>query len=344
MRTHSLSFFIEPVLLHHDHERVEIYCYFTHPVADTTTQRLKNFFDHWRDCADMDDAEMTRMIRTDQIDVLVDLSGHTSFNRLGVFARRAAPVQVTWLGYQASTGLSTMDYRITDKAQDPIGVAEKYHTERLIRLSTGAVFQPAVNSPDVSKSPCLKTGIFTFGCMNHPAKLTDTFLESAVRILAGTTQTRLLLGHVDKFGQNKMLERLIQHGASPDRVVMIEKVGFQEYLELHAQIDLSLDTFPYNGGTTTMHSLWMGVPILALEGKSSISRVGSELMKGLNLPEFSCSNLESYIETAIDLSRNSEKMSFVRGILRKRMSFILVEQAKAFTRELEAKFREISQS
>lgn len=342
-RSHSLAFFFEPVLRNHDRERVEVHCYYSYPIADDVTLRLKSLAEHWQDCADLSDSAMASLIREDKIDVLIDLSGHTGFNRLGVFARRAARTQMTWLGYQATTGLSNMDFRLTDGAADPIGRTERYHTEKLIRLSSGAIFQPMAGSPDVNELPADTKGIFTFACLNNPAKMTSEFIDVAAQIIARTPNCQLLLGNADQTSSRLFEEAFERHGASIAKIKNIAKLPIQDFLKLHHQVDMALDTFPYNGGTTTMHSLWMGVPVLALEGDKSISRVGSETMRGLGLPEFSCSNTTDYIQTAVNLAANLNFMRATRSTLRSRLTSALISRAKEFTAELEDVFIETSQ-
>jgi len=334
-RQHSLLYFFEPVLTFRNSSRIEIFCYYTYPVSDIITDRLQKNSDHWRNCASLSDGELSDQIRADSIDVLIDLSGHTGHNRLLTFARKPAPIQMTWLGYQATTGLSAIDYRITDGAIDPPGQTEKYHTEKLLRLSRAASFEPDPRSPPVGRLPFVESAVFTYACLNNPAKITYDFIAVAAAILKHTENTRLMLGNANASNSAALVSAFASHGIYDNRLAFIPKLGMQEYLALHDQIDLALDTFPYNGGTTTMHSLWMGVPVLALDGESSISRVGAKIMQGLGLPKFACENKETFVERAIELARSPAYMQEIRALLRSRMSSVLVEQSKEFVQELE---------
>lgn len=338
-RDHALTYFFEPVLLHRDQTQTEVFCYYTYPVHDKVTTRLAEQADHWRDCAEMSDETMAAKIMTDRIDVLVDLSGHTGHNRLTVFARKPAPVQVTWLGYQATTGLSAMDYRITDGGIDPDKMAERRHSERLLRMSAGATFQPDPQSPEVNKLPVRDTGIFTFGCLNNPAKISTDFLDAAAHILLATTNSRVLFGNATLQSISMLRTAFAVRGVSADRLAFAERKSALDYLRLHHLIDLALDTFPYNGGTTTFHSLWMGVPVLALEGETSLSRVGAQMMRGMGLETFVSPDLDSYVEKAITFSSEYAFLQETRAALRGRMNKVMVARSSDFVEELERVFK-----
>ncbi|QHI98995.1 tetratricopeptide repeat protein [Xylophilus rhododendri] len=338
LRQHSLAYFFEPVLRQHDRSRVEVFCYYTYPVIDDVTRRMREEAEHWRDCAQLSDEAMAQCIRNDGIDVLVDLSGHTGHHRLLVFARRPAPIQVTWLGYQATTGLANMDYRITDAGVDPPGETERFHSEQLLRLSSGAIFQPDPQSPPVAALPCIASGTFTFGCLNNPAKITSSFVAAAAAILHAVPNSRLLLGNAGVEDAPEWMRRFGEHGVPAHRLVLRAKTSMPNYLAMHAEIDLALDTFPYNGGTTTMHSLWMGVPVLSLEGKTAISRVGVQTMRGLGLEEFACATMDEYVARAIEIANSTDFLRKTRAGLRQRLERVMVDQARAFTVELEDAF------
>lgn len=337
-RAHALAYFIEPVLRLHDRDKVEVYCYYTYPVEDGVTERLRQAADHWRSCADMTDDAMASTIVADGIDILVDLAGHTAYNRLLVFARKPAPIQMTWLGYQFTTGLKSIDYRITDRGLDPDG-AENLHSEKLLLLrGNSGVFQPDAESPLVNDLPCLTEGLFTFGCLNNTAKMSPEFLEAAAHVLLAAPHSRLLLGGMAGESESRICTSMAAHGIGRDRLVLVPPLGTADYLRLHHRIDLALDTFPYNGGTTTMHSLWMGVPILALEGDASISRVGACAMRGLQLPEFACNDRITYIEHAVAWTHRLPMLQKIRSGLRARMHEVLVGQAQDLVTELENAF------
>ncbi|MDM0115263.1 tetratricopeptide repeat protein [Variovorax sp. J22R133] len=335
LRAHALSFFIAPIIARHDRTKFEIYCYYSHPVHDATSQRIKEMADQWTPCHGMTDEDLAKQIRLDEIDVLIDLSGHTAHNRLLVFARKPAPVQMTWLGYQATTGLRAIDFRITDEALDPIGATEKFHTEALLRLPACGTFNPAPDSPQVNELPALSGAPFTFGCLNNPSKITDDVIDLWAEILRRNTSSRLMLGNATPDLIEKLSAQFSRRGIEPTRLIFHPKVSLQEYLALHHEIDLALDTFPYNGGTTTFHSLWMGVPIVALDGSSSLSNVGSSVMKGFGLGRFCGDTAAAYVENAIYFSEHLDELSQVRLMLREKMADVTGELTSVVTTSLE---------
>lgn len=334
-RNHALAFFFEPILACHDKDQFEVYCYYTHPVSDNVTRRIQSLADHWLSCHEMSDDALAARIREDGIDILVDLSGHTGHNRLLTFARKPAPVQMTWLGYQATTGLQAMDYRITEESLDPTGTSEQFHSEKLIRLSSSGTFSPSPDSPQVNALPALSTNGFTFGCLNNPAKITEQAISMWAQILRGNDASRLLFGNATQVLIDRISAQFRQHGIDPGRLAFRPKVGLKEYLALHHEIDMALDTFPYNGGTTTFHSLWMGVPVVTLEGDSTLSKVGVAAMSGMGLGQFCTNSPEQYIERALYFSRNLEELSAVRQSLRSNMDQITQHLTLQVTRSLE---------
>ncbi|MEP6720205.1 MAG: tetratricopeptide repeat protein [Variovorax sp.] len=335
-RNHSLAFFIEPIIKNHDHVKFDVHCYYSHPVRDAVTRRIMRLTDHWIDCAEMSDDELERQIRTDGIDVLIDLSGHTGHNRLLTFARKPAPIQMTWLGYQATTGLESIDFRITDESLDPSGTSENFHTERLLRLPSSGTFSPSPDSPRVNPLPAANGNPFTFGCLNNPSKITTEVVALWAKILRGNSSARLMIGNATPDFSYKLSAQFLSHGIESERIIFQPKVSLKEYLALHHKIDLALDTFPYNGGTTTFHSLWMGVPIIALDGDTSLSKVGSSIMRGLGLDAFCANTQESYIERALRFSTNLEDLSLVRSSLREIMAPIMDLLATEVTSSLES--------
>ena len=334
-RNHSLVFFIEPILRTHDRANFEIYCYYNYPVNDAITERLIAQANQWINCSRMSDDELAKKIRDDKIDVLIDLSGHTGHNRLLTFARKPAPVQLTWLGYQATTGLKAVDFRITDEALDPTGTSEEFHSERLLRLVAGGTFAPAVDSPVVGPLPCLQGKLFTFGCLNNPSKITERVVITWSKILHECSQTRLLIGNSTTDMQLTVTRQFEQNGITANRIVFRAKVSLIDYLALHNEIDLALDTFPYNGGTTTLHSLWMGVPIIALKGDTALSNVGTSIMGGLNLKQFCAEDAEDYIGKAVYFAINPDELSAVRQSLRAQMTEMTSTLTVAVTDSLE---------
>ena len=335
-RNHSLANFIEPILTHHDKSRFEIFCYYSHPVADEVSQRIAVLADHWTPCHGVSDADLATRIRSDGVDVLIDLSGHTGHNRLLAFARKPAPVQMTWLGYQATTGLRAMDYRITEESLDPVGTTERFHSEKLLRLPSSGTFSPSPESPPVNALPAFSGQPFTFGCLNNPTKITDEAISVWARILVQCPDARLMLGNATPPWIERLTAEFLRHGASAAQLLFKPKVGLADYLGLHHEIDLALDTFPYNGGTTSFHSLWMGVPPITLDGDSALSKVGASLMRGLNLHQFCAATREDYVARAAYFYTHKDELSAVRSSLRSKFSAVLTQLAVDVTAWQEA--------
>lgn len=335
-RNHSLAFFIEPILTHHDKSRFEIFCYYSYPAADEVTQRIAKLADCWVPCHGMSDADLAARIRADGIDVLIDLSGHTGHNRLLAFARKPAPVQMTWLGYQATTGLRAMDYRITEESLDPTESTERFHSEKLLRLPASGTFSPSPESPPVSELPALSGHPFTFGCLNNPTKITDEAIAVWADILVRCPDARLILGNATTPLIERLSAEFLRHGVSANRLVFKPKCDLADYLRLHREIDLALDTFPYNGGTTSFHSLWMGVPPITLDGDTALSKVGAGLMRGLNLTQFCADTKDQYVAQAVYFYEYQNELSAVRAALRDKFSTVLTQLAVDVTGWLEA--------
>lgn len=339
-RNHSLAPFIEPVFREHDRQRVEVFAYYTCPFEDEVTQRLRSLADQWRDCALLSDEEMANRIRLDGIDVLIDLSGHTGFNRLLVFARKPAPVQMTWLGYQSTTGLSSIDYRITDEALDPVGTSEKYHSEQLLRLPLSGVFFPLVELPQLEEK---KSEVFTFGCLNNPSKITVSVLVAWAEILRRTPRSRLLIGNSDAAVEQRISHFMKDAEVENRRLHFVPRLGLIEYLEMHGQIDLMLDTFPYNGGTTTFYSAWMGVPVLVVAGTAALDSVGCSVMAGIGLPRMCTGTLDAYIDKAVAFAGGTEILP-ERQEVRACMQVFTNQHTAKLCRELENSFYNILNS
>jgi protein O-GlcNAc transferase len=339
-RSHSMIFFILPILANHDKSKFEVYGYYTYPLPDTETLQAKNLCDKWVTCHNMSDDELEACIRADEVDILIDLSGHTGYNRLLVFARKPAPIQMTWLGYQSTTGLSAIDYRITEEALDPTGGSEAFHSEKLLRLPSSGTFSPLPDSPTVNELPSLSGSAFTFACLNNPAKITDEAIGLWSQILTASPASCMMIGNATPALIDKISTQLALHNVDASRVVFQSKVGIKEYLQLHRQIDLVLDTFPYNGGTTTFHSLWMGVPVIALEGDTALSKVGATIMHGLGLGQFCCASTQNYVDTAVYFANHLSELNAVRLSLREQMAVLMRWLAQHVTVSLENAFED----
>ena len=268
-REHSVAFFFEPILANHNHGQFEVFCYYNNDHADAVTQRLKSGADHWRPVQALSDEAMADLVREDAIDILVDLSGHSDKNRLPVFGRKPAPVQVTYLGYPTTTGLSAMDYRLTDAKVDPEGNGDRWYSERLVRLpGTMWCYRPQEGLPSVTPPPCLSNGHVTFGSLNHYAKLSPQAIALWARLLKLLPEARLVFTTIPRGTKNESLrERLVDAGVAGDRLELHDRLPRKEFNDLISRIDIALDPFPYGGTTTTCDLLWMGVPVMFALGR-----------------------------------------------------------------------------
>ena len=345
-RAHSVAFFIEPLLVAHNRDRVEVTCYANLLQPDPMTQRLRGIADRWRNVWALDDTRLVQLIRSDGIDILVDLAGHTRGNRLRVFGRKPAPVQVTWLGYPNTTGLREMDYRLTDEWADPSGRSDELHSEKLIRLPNGFLcYQPLIDSPDVAATPLSRNGHVTFGCFNNSAKVNAKVLDTWGRILTDLPDARLLLKSRQLHGlglHERFRDEFGRRGIDPARVEMLGRVNSTlDHLALYGRVDIALDTFPYNGTTTTCEALWMGVPVIALAGDRHAGRVGVSLLHGLGLGELVAASTDEYRRLATRLASDPERLVAYRAMLRTRMNKARLTDAAGFARDIEAAFRDM---
>lgn len=339
-REHSVASFIEPVLLHHDRSRFEICCYSDLPRPDDTTERIKATADLWRDIHKLSDAETARLIREDRIDILVDLAGHTGNNRLGIFAARPAPLQVTYLGYPNTTGLDTIDYRITDEVADPAG-EEAWFSEKLLRVEgCFLTYRPDPGAPDVAPLPALANGHVTFGSFNNFSKINPQVLRLWADVLEQVPGSRLLLkcpALTDAGVQARVRADFDALGISAERLELLGHTRTRaEHLALYARVDIALDTFPYNGTTTTCEALWMGVPVVSIEGRHHSGRVGATLLRAAGLADWLAGSPGAFVAIARDRAADTAELARLRGSLRERLQTSRLCDAAAFTRSLEA--------
>ena len=347
-RQHSIAHFIEPVLKRHDHRQFEVFCYSNNAVDDAVTARLQSCVDAWRFITGRSDEDVADQIRVDRIDILVDLDGHCGTNRLPVFARKPAPVQVTWIGYPNTTGLSAMDYRITDGYADPIGVTDRFHSETLLRLpDCFSCYAPPLDAPEVGELPALNAGYVSFGSFNALVKINSGVMALWARLLKAIPDSCLVLKNrsleeavtqrsIQDFFANEGVpeERLILLGHSPSQVA---------HLEHYRRIDIGLDPFPYNGTTTTCDALWMGVPVITLAGAMHVSRVGVSQMMTLGLPQLIAGSEQEYIGIGVRLAGDLRALAELHRELRCRMSASPLADAPRLTRNLEDAYRGIWQ-
>ncbi len=340
-REHPVGRFMLPVLAHHDHRSVEIFCYTQVAMPDALTEQLRAHADHWHGIACLSDEQVTELIREHEIDILVDLSLHMARNRLLVFARKAAPIQVTYLAYAGTSGLRTMDYRLSDPYLDPPGMDESVYSEQTIRLpQTYWCYQPT-GAPDPGPVPALDAGRVTFGCLNNFCKVTAPTLATWARILQAAPGSQLLLHAVEGSHRQRTSELIQQLGVDPRRLRFVAHVPMPEYLELYQQIDIALDPFPYGGGTTTCDAFWMGVPVISLRGETAVGRAGVSLAMNLKLPELIAQTPEAYVQTASNLAADLPRLSALRSSLRDRMAASPLMDAPRFARNIELAYREM---
>lgn len=345
-RMHSVAFFFEPLLANRNTNLFEVTCYSEVEQADEMTETLRSLSDAWRDTRGLSDSEMYSMIQADSIDILVDLSGLTYGHRLEVFAMKPSPVQVNYLGYAGTTGLPNMDYRIIDNLSDPPGDGDQYHTETLIRLPQSFLcYKPPLASPAVSDLPAQTARHVTFGSFNDLSKITPDVVKVWSEILKQVPDSRLICKArrlKDKSICAMYYELFSSHGISPNRIELLGQVeSFSAHLDLYSRIDISLDTFPYNGTTTTCEALWMGVPVVGIKGERHISRVGMSLLINLGLDDLIANDTQGYIAIAVNLANNLEDLSKLRSGLRKRLESSSICDAMNFTRQLECAYRDM---
>jgi predicted O-linked N-acetylglucosamine transferase (SPINDLY family) len=340
-RDHAVAFFIEPILARHDRREYEVVCYYTRSQSDAVTRRLRLLADHWRDVLSLSDEGLDNLIRRDSIDILVDLSGHSAGNRLVLFGRKPAPVQATWLGYLNTSGLEAMDFRITDAHASPEGLFDKLHTEKVVRLPDSQwCYRPPVLCPDVSPPPCAEAGHITFAILANLAKVGQPMIDIWSRLLARVPSARLLVvGASMNAIPPDYSERFTRLGVSGERLTLLGWRPFPDYLALHKDADIILDTYPYSGGTTTCHALWMGVPVISLAGDTATSRGGASLLHAVGLDEFIAATPEQYLNITAALAASPRRLAELRAGMRERMSASLLMDEERFTRNLENAYR-----
>jgi predicted O-linked N-acetylglucosamine transferase (SPINDLY family) len=344
-RGHSCAYFIEPLLEGHDRSRVRLIGYSNTIFNDDATRRIRSLMDEWREVTTIDDPALAAMIARDRVDVAIDLAGHSKGARLPALALRPAPVCVTYLGYPNTTGMPGMDYRIVDSKTDPPG-AEALSTETLLRLDPCFLcYRPLDEAPAVAPAPCAAAGRVTFGSFNIADKISPKTAAVWSRVLLAVPGSRLLLKS-SKLADPASLARLLalfeSNGVGQDRIeVLPYSSGVREHLGLYSRMDIALDTFPYNGTTTTCEALWMGVPVVALEGTMHAGRVGVSLLSAVGLPELIAKTPDEFVRIATGLASDRGRLGALRAGLRERMAASPLRDAKAFAARFEGALREV---
>ncbi len=340
---HIIALFVEPIFANRDPLQVEIFGYDNGTASDKLNSRLRRSADQWRLVAGLDDDALAAAIRADEIDILVDLTGHTRGSRLAVFARRPAPVQITYLGYPATTGVDAMDYRLTDARGDPPGLTEAHYGERLARLPDSLwCYLPLAETPEVTALPAVANGCITFGSFNQPAKLGDGVLELWTRLLTEVADSRLLMAPVPPgYARERYVQIFAARGIAPERIVFEPTLPMLQYQALRSRVDIALDSFPMNGGSTTCETLWMGVPLVTLTGERFVSRAGTSLLTAAGLKEFIARNENEYLAIAAALAADLPRLAQLRARLRGQMRQSPLLDGPRFTRNLEAVYRQL---
>ena len=342
-RDHAVTYFFEPVLRHHDARAFDVYCYSDTTSPDHRTERLRATGCTWRETAEDSHAQLAARVRADGVDILVDLSGHTRGDRLLAFARKPAPLQITWNGYPNTTGMSAIDYRITDGYADPPGMTEHLHTERLLRMPE--IYMPFEKPDDdvaIGPPPREARGAPTFGAFNVAPKLTPRMLRLWARILERAPGSRLLMLALPEGATRERLAAAFKsRGIARDRLDLRGRVPHVEFLRTHNEVDVALDTFPYHGTTTTAHTLWMGVPVVTLAGATHASRVGVSMLSNAGLPELVAESDDDYVGKAVAIANDVDRLRELRATLRTRLAASPNMDGPRFTRHLEEAYRRI---
>jgi protein O-GlcNAc transferase len=327
------------LLPHHDRERFEIHCYSNSAVEDSVSARLREKSDGWHSIAGVTDGDAAAMIRADRIDILIDLAVHTRGNRLPLFAYRPAPVQMTYLGCCSTTGLSAMDYRISDGGCDPPDTDLSIYSEKTIRLPRiHFCYDPLPEMPAVSPPPMVSAGYITFGCMNNFTKCSPAAIDLWIRILGKMPQSRLILHSRPGRHLEPVRARFEEAGISADRIEFISLTDWPGYFDAYRRMDVALDPFPYSGAITSCDTLWMGVPLITLSGKTAVGRMGAAILGAVGVPESIAETGEQYVRLAVDLVSDRDRLRTLRSELRPRLQNSPLMNAGELVRHLEASF------
>jgi len=318
---HAVASFLEPVLVWLAKDpNLSLHAYYTHSVEDEVNKRLRSYFSHWNAVASLSEAKLADKIRADGIDILIDLSGHTAKHRLLTFARKAAPLQVSWMGYPGTTGLRAMDYYFSDRFYTPPGQMDDQFTEKLVRLPVTAPFQVSEHAPAVNDLPALRNGYVTFGSFNRPNKISRAVIALWAQVMRAVPSARMLLGGMSADEHTAIRDWFDSEGIAHERLQFHPKMPMDQYLALHHQVDICLDTFPYNGGTTTLHALTMGVPTLSLAGHVLAARSGCCALGQLGLDAFVADDRDDFTRKAMHWANSLSELAGIRAGLRARLA------------------------
>jgi predicted O-linked N-acetylglucosamine transferase (SPINDLY family) len=331
-----------PLAKGHGHDHFEILCYAGVERPDGITEKLRQWADQWRNTAGLLDEALAEMIRSDGVDILVDLTQHLAGNRLPLFARKPAPVQVSFAGYPESTGLEAIRYRISDRwleSQMEVRRSEMGSAERVYLIESFWCYAPCGMELPVQGLPAQETGRITFGCLNHFCKVNDSLLQLWARVLKAVHDSRLVILSSEGSHRQRTWEFLAAEGIESHRVKFVSPRPRKEYFELYHDVDIVLDTFPYNGHTTSLDALWMGVPVVSLCGERPVSRAGLSQLSNLGLPELVAFTGDQYVEIAAGLANDIPRLKELRATLRPRMEKSVLMDGAHFARQIEACYR-----
>jgi predicted O-linked N-acetylglucosamine transferase (SPINDLY family) len=339
-RDHVVGRNLLPLFREHDHTRFEVYCYSVVRHADELTRQFQGYADAWREVRGLSDEQLTELIRADAIDILVDLTLHMADNRLLVFARKPAPVQMTFAGYPGTTGLKAIDYRLTDPHMDPPGQHDENYVEESLRLPDSFwCFDPLTEEPPVSSLPALERGVLTFGCLNNFRKVTTDTLRLWAQVLRAAGPARLILCAPEGQHRDRTFDLLEREGIARERVTFRLSKPRWQYLEMYHDIDIALDTVPYNGHTTSLDGLWMGVPVVTLVGETVVGRAGLSQLTNLGLPELIAHRPDEFVRAALALARDLPRLADLRASLRQRLRLSPLMDFRRFVDGVESAYR-----
>jgi predicted O-linked N-acetylglucosamine transferase (SPINDLY family) len=345
---HPVGFLLRDILRHHDKQQFSIHCFSMVVRPEDVLPELRQAADSWEDIFYLSDVEVADLIRAADVDILVDLSGHTAFHRLLAFARRLAPIQVEWIGYFHSTGMAAMDYFITDPFTSPAGSGQLFSEVPLHLPHTRFCYGPPAYAPEVNELPANKNGYVTFGSFNRLPKLTDAALQAWSRILLAVPRSRLVIKSgalSEPLIRERLLARFAQAGIGAERLDLREGSSHDVMLAEYGDIDLALDTFPFNGGMTTLEALWMGVPVVTIAGDTVVSRQTVSALANLGLAEeLAFADCASYVAGAVALAGDYARLATLRQHMRPRMASSPVRDAAQFTRDVDALYRRMWQA
>lgn len=339
---HAVMRFLAPVLERHDRARDELRCYYTGWRSDAGTARARGWADAFVEVATLPDDELARRLRADDLDVLVDLSGHSAGGRPRVLALRPAPLQVSWLGYLDTTGLAAVDFRLTDAVADPPGRTEAHHSETLWRLAALWCYRPREDAPQPQPGPAQRGQPITFGSTNNPAKISEATLRLWAAVLQAVPESQLLVhAHDDPLCRDRIVAGLSRQAIASERIAFLGRTDAGAYLHGYSGIDILLDTTPYSGGTTTCDALWMGVPVVTLAGDRPFSRTSAAVLHAAGLREWAAPDPAAYVEIAAALASDRAVLADLRAGLRARVERSRLRDERAMAEEFSATLREL---